>query len=100
MESDQSQSPKSSGGGNFLSGMMFGAIAGAVGYFLFGTEKGKQAREKLSEEWKNAKDQFVEDGVIVPPESIPQTVQKVIEHVIEPQKVTSTKKTATKKKKN
>ncbi len=48
--------PKSSHDqGSFLTGFTFGLFAGAAGYFMFGTQKGKKLREKLADEWENAR---------------------------------------------
>lgn len=52
--------------GSFLSGLGIGLIGGAVGYFLFATEKGEKARKRLFSEWKE-----VQKSVL------PQTEKKV-----------------------
>lgn len=38
--------------GSFLSGLGIGLIGGAVGYFLFATEKGEKVRDRLAKEWQ------------------------------------------------
>jgi hypothetical protein len=38
--------------GQFALGFSVGVIAGAVGYYLFGTEQGKQVTAELKEEWE------------------------------------------------
>lgn len=50
--------------GSFLTGFSLGLFAGAVGYFLFGTDKGKSFREDISQEWDEAKEKMVQEGVI------------------------------------
>lgn len=39
--------------GSFLSGLGIGLIGGAVGYFLFATDKGEKVRKQLKIEWKD-----------------------------------------------
>jgi hypothetical protein len=51
--SPHQQSPHSQG--SFLGGFTMGLFAGAAGYFMFGTQKGKKLRERLTEEWENAR---------------------------------------------
>lgn len=38
--------------GSFLTGLGLGLLGGAVGYFLFATEKGDKVRKQLAQEWK------------------------------------------------
>jgi len=40
--------------GSFISGLTVGFLAGAAGYFLFGTEKGKKIVHDLEKEWRAA----------------------------------------------
>lgn len=40
--------------GSFVSGLTIGFLAGAAGYFLFGTEKGKKIVKDLEQEWRLA----------------------------------------------
>lgn len=83
--SDEQNKPTS---GNFLSGLFFGAVAGAAGYFFMKTEEGKKARKKLSEEWEKAKQDLSKSGVIEDAtKSLPETIQHTIQHIIEPSKV-------------
>jgi gas vesicle protein len=51
MTKQPQQSPHDSG--SFLSGLGIGLIGGAVGYFLFATEKGEKLRKQLKVEWKD-----------------------------------------------
>lgn len=39
--------------GSFLSGLGIGLIGGAVGYFLFATDKGEKLRRQMKIEWKD-----------------------------------------------
>lgn len=86
--SDRSyQSPPSQGAGSFLTGVFFGAVAGACGYFLFGTDEGKKARRRLNEEWEKAKQEMAKSGVIQDSaQSLPDAIQHTIQRIIEPKK--------------
>ncbi len=78
-------------GGNFFTGLLFGAVAGAAGYFFLKTDEGKKARVRLLEEWEKAKVEMSESGVIQDvTKSLPETVQHTIEHIVEPQKMRTT----------
>jgi len=41
--------------GHFSTGFTLGLLAGAAGYFVFGTNKGKEFRVELSKKWQEAK---------------------------------------------
>ncbi|PIY80545.1 MAG: hypothetical protein COY80_02160 [Candidatus Pacebacteria bacterium CG_4_10_14_0_8_um_filter_42_14] len=41
--------------GHFSTGFSLGLLAGAAGYFVFGTNKGKEFRVELSKKWQEAK---------------------------------------------
>ncbi len=41
--------------GSFLTGFTVGIFAGAAGYFLFGTSRGQKMRERLAQEWNQAR---------------------------------------------
>lgn len=90
---------KHSSTGGFFSGLMFGAMAGALGYYLLKTEDGKKAREKLNEEWEKAKSQMQESGVIEDAtKSLPETIQHTIQHITGPKKpIRRARKKTTKK---
>lgn len=45
----------SSDQGSFLTGLTVGMLAGAAGFFLFGTKDGSKIRKDLSKEWESAK---------------------------------------------
>jgi len=53
---------------SFVTGFTLGLFAGAAGYFLFGTKKGGQVREQLVNDWEDAKEKLVEEGVIDKPD--------------------------------
>lgn len=48
-----SKSEPSHDSGSFLSGLGIGLIGGAVGYFLFATDKGEKFRKQFKVEWKD-----------------------------------------------
>lgn len=50
--------------GSFVNGFTVGILAGALGYAMFGTKRGKVVRERLAEEWEEAKQKMAEDGVV------------------------------------
>lgn len=52
----QSASAHNQDSGSFLAGFGVGLIAGAVGYFMFATDRGENVRKSLVEEWHNATD--------------------------------------------
>jgi gas vesicle protein len=50
------QQPTSSNDqGSFLTGFGLGLLAGAAGYFLFATDRGKKVQSELTKEWQAAK---------------------------------------------
>jgi gas vesicle protein len=59
------QSHSSSGHeqGSFLTGFTLGLFAGAAGYFMFGTNKGRKLRERLADEWENARMEVGDKGL-------------------------------------
>lgn len=42
-------------GGSFLSGLTLGLFAGAASYYLLGTKDGQKLRDRLKNEWDEAK---------------------------------------------
>lgn len=44
--------------GSFLTGFTLGIFAGAAGYYLFATDKGKKLRTELNKEWEQARSQI------------------------------------------
>lgn len=63
MQKDMS-SNSSSSQGSFLNGFTVGIFAGAVGFFLFGTDKGGKVRQTVVKEWDQAKVHLAKEGVI------------------------------------
>jgi gas vesicle protein len=51
------QSSRPNDQGSFLTGFTLGIFAGAVGYYLFATDKGKKLRTQLNQEWQEARTQ-------------------------------------------
>ena len=49
---------------SFTTGFTFGMLAGAVGYFLFGTERGGKLRRQIVAEWKEAQQRLAAEGKI------------------------------------
>ncbi len=48
--------------GSFVTGFTVGLFAGAAGFFLFGTDKGRDIKARLVEEWKSAKAMLPDRG--------------------------------------
>lgn len=48
--------------GSFLGGFTLGIFAGAAGFFLFGTDKGRRLKDVLVDEWQQAKSQLPDRG--------------------------------------
>lgn len=46
-----------------VGGFSLGLMAGAVGYYLFGTKQGKELRTELSQEWTEAQDYLTKQGI-------------------------------------
>lgn len=71
MSDFQQTSPNS-----FVMGFTFGVLTGAVGYFLFSTDRGSRLRKQMLYEWKDAKVRLAEEGVIQnPDETFRQALQ-------------------------
>ena len=49
----KSQQSNSGDSGSFVTGLSVGLIGGALGYFLFATDKGGGVRKQLAKEWKS-----------------------------------------------
>lgn len=49
---------------SFATGFTLGVLTGAVGYFLFATERGTKLRYQLLQEWEEAKGRLVDEGII------------------------------------
>ncbi len=48
--------------GSFVGGFTLGMFAGAVGYFLFATEKGRKIKKDLAQEWEVARKTLPDRG--------------------------------------
>lgn len=48
--------------GSFLGGFTLGIFAGAAGFFLFGTDKGRKLKEELVREWQHAQAELPDRG--------------------------------------
>lgn len=57
--SDNTNSP-----GSFASGFTLGMLVGAVGYYLFATDRGIKLRKTLLKEWEGAKEELAQKGTI------------------------------------
>jgi gas vesicle protein len=85
--------------GSFLTGFSLGLFAGAIGYFLFGTDNGKKVRTDLNKEWNEAKEKLAEEGIIEDPHtSFRDMVSAFFNKILSVSPTTSGKKPVTKKK--
>jgi len=66
--------------GSFINGFTIGLFAGAVGFFLFGTDKGGKVRQTISKEWDSAKEHLAKEGVIP---SAKVSIRDVVSQVVE-----------------
>ncbi|MBU0578529.1 hypothetical protein KKE34_04930 [Patescibacteria group bacterium] len=48
----------------FTTGFTLGLFSGVVGYYLFGTKQGEKTRKKLANEWEQAHQYLVDQGVL------------------------------------
>jgi len=64
MTDQNSNSPAVPDQGGFIAGFSIGLLAGAAGYFLFGTKRGAEIRHELVKEWENAQEHLAKEGVI------------------------------------
>ncbi|MDA1080022.1 MAG: hypothetical protein O2840_05030 [bacterium] len=53
--------------GSFPLGFTFGLLAGAAGFFIFGTERGKQARAEFAKQWHKAHTSMAKNPDLVVP---------------------------------
>lgn len=64
--------------GSFLAGFSVGLFAGAAGYFLFGTDRGRQLKHRLAHEWEAARKEMPERGSgLVNYSSVTELIQAV-----------------------
>ena len=54
--SEETSPTKPIAGSHFLTGLTLGVLLGVAGYYLFGTKQGRETREKISDEWAQAKE--------------------------------------------
>jgi gas vesicle protein len=67
--------------GSFLNGFAVGLLAGAMGYFLFGTDRGSDIRENLNIEWEKAKTELEKEGVITEGKSLRELIVAKINEI-------------------
>jgi gas vesicle protein len=65
--------------GSFLTGFTLGLLAGAVGHFLFTTDRGEKVRKSLMEEWKIAKKEIEKAKTKSTVENIEEATEKMKE---------------------
>lgn len=98
-----SNQQNSNDSGSFLTGLGLGLIGGAVGYFLFATDKGDKVRKQLAKEWKSHKvsTDTVSDGVTSLKQLAGELFNDILQKAQEEQKAAEEEviKTKTKKKK-
>ncbi|NCN06627.1 MAG: hypothetical protein GW946_02175 [Candidatus Pacebacteria bacterium] len=72
--------------GSFSLGFTFGLLAGAVGFFAFGTERGKNARRQFSQQWHDAHKSLAKNPS-TPVTTLKEAYKQVVSAVFdEPQK--------------
>lgn len=84
--------------GSFLAGFSIGLIAGAVGYFLFATDKGEKVRDSIQEEWESAQKRVMNNGGQAVQASIRDLIKQTVDQVMAKIETSPTKKTEAKKK--
>lgn len=68
---------------NFVAGFSLGLLAGAAGYFLFGTEKGARVRKQLVQEWEGAQEHLVREGALPDKLNLREFLQHMFEEVFQ-----------------
>ncbi len=63
--------------GSFSLGFTFGLLAGAAGFFMFGTERGKKARLEFAKQWQEAHKSMAKNSDAVVP-----TLREAFETVV------------------
>lgn len=86
--SDTTHAAGSSDQGSFVTGFTIGLFAGAAGYFLFGTDRGKKLKKQIASEWQTAQStvhtqQPNESGLASTLPSIREFVKNVINSAME-----------------
>ncbi len=64
-----------------VGGFSLGLLAGAMGFYLFGTEDGQRLRKKLNVEWDRAQDYFQQQKLF--PEKEPKNLAEFLEQLKE-----------------
>lgn len=75
MREDQDQ-------GSFLTGFTLGLFAGAAGLYLFGTEKGKSVRQRLTSEWQAAQSSMQPSTLAATAAPISHSIRDLVKQVI------------------
>jgi hypothetical protein len=70
--------------GSFVNGFTVGLFAGALGYFLFGTNKGSKIRSTLVQEWESAQKEIelVSDKSLKSSSNNPVSIREVLGDII------------------
>lgn len=77
----KNNSPEDSG--SFFSGFTIGLFAGAVGYYLFASEKGSKLVKKVSKEWEKAQKELpVKSGKSVAKTSIKEGLLGILQELV------------------
>lgn len=79
MTNNRADSQSSSG---FVPGFVAGVAASAVGYFFFGTERGKRLKSVLSDKWQEAQTNTSE-GVAPNDTSEPTTLREAVRAIVD-----------------
>ncbi len=82
---------------SFLVGFTWGLIAGAAGYFLFGTDQGKKVRHQLAEEWDQHLTPLTEGSPSEGKISLRQAVVNFVQDLTTDSEATQTPKSSPKK---
>jgi gas vesicle protein len=75
------QDARQSDQGSFLTGFCVGVLSGAVGYFLFATDRGEKVRRSFQDEWQSASKQMVSQSGEVAVSSVRSILREVVDHV-------------------
>lgn len=85
--------------GSFTTGFLMGAMVGGAGLFLFATDEGKRIRQKINQEWLEAQEKMLEEGVIDEKvENFAGMIKKIVLNIAED--VEKVEKNLTSEKKN
>jgi len=68
-------------GGHFVTGFVVGALAGVLGYFVFGTKKGRRKLSEFQKEWEKYEPQMAEKVKEIKFDSILEQIQKVVKYL-------------------